>query len=67
MVYPKSINKLLQILLPIDDIKIKGDWQADCYIVPHLDWKIRHFYNSSINAYYLKHPLITHLNQYDKV
>ena len=58
-----SIQKILQKMLPINNsnILIKGDWQQHYSIIPHLDWKLRHFYNKGITAYYLRKPLINHV------
>ena len=67
IINPNSIEKLNRLLLPIDSIYIKGDWQANGSNIPHMDWKIRHFYNTEINAYYLINPLILHAEEYDNV
>ena len=67
IINPNSIEKLTNLLLPIDSLYIKGNWQATGSNIPHMDWKIRHFYNNEIKAYYLRHPLIVHADEYDKV
>ena len=67
IINPNSIDKLTNILLPIDSLYIKGNWQSTGSTIPHMDWKIRYFYNKEIKAYYLHHPFITHMNKYDKV
>ena len=67
IINPNSIEKLMKLLLPIDSLNIKGNWQVEGSIIPHMDWKIRHFYNKEINAYYLKHPLVIHLEEFDNM
>jgi len=67
IINPNSIEKLNRLLLPIDSINIKGNWQANGSNIPHMDWKIRHFYNTEINAYYLIKPLILHAAEYENV
>ena len=54
MINPNSIEKMTKLLLPIDSLYIMGNWQIEGCTIPHMDWKIRHFYNKGINAYYLK-------------
>ncbi len=67
MINPNSIEKMTKLLLPIDSLYIVGNWQVNGCTIPHMDWKIRHFYNKGINAYYLKHPVIHHLEEFDLV
>jgi len=67
MINPNSIEKMTKLLLPIDSLYIMGNWQVEGNTIPHMDWKIRHFYNKGINAYYLKHPIIHHLDEFDFV
>ena len=67
IINPNSIDKLTDILLPIDSTNIKGNWQTVGSNIPHMDWKIRHFYSNNIKAYYLLDPLIIHENKYDNV
>jgi len=48
LIKTSSIQKLLKVLTPIN------------YKIRHIDWVVRSFYNTSINAYYLINPIVKH-------